>query len=93
LPPTKIQDLLIKVSVRVDTNCNLEQLVQFLTAIANYDKFLKIDECNISGYRFQKRFEIRPNLTVAGYISPNLTAAGNMGEKEAKPKVVPAAGI
>ncbi len=93
LPPAKIQDLLIKVSVRVDINCNLEQLVQFLTAIASYDKFLKIDEFNISGYRIQKRFEIRPNLTIAGYINPNLTAAGNMGDKEAKPKAAPANGI
>ena len=92
LPEKKIQDMLIKVSVRIDTNCNLEQLVQFLTAIANYEKYLKIDEFNISGYRIQKRFEIRPNLTIAGYISSGLTAAGNTSEKEAKPKAASATG-
>jgi hypothetical protein len=69
LPERKIQDLLTKVSVRIDINCNPEQLVQFLTAIENYEKYLKIDECMINGFRIQKRFEIRPSLTIAGYIS------------------------
>jgi hypothetical protein len=69
LPEKKVQDLLTKVSVRIDTKCNLEQLVQFMTAIANYEKYLKIDECLISGYRIQRTYEIRPSLTVAGYIS------------------------
>lgn len=58
-----------KVSVRIDINCNLDQLVQFLTAIENYEKYLKIDECMINGFRIQKRFEIRPSLTIAGYIN------------------------
>ena len=94
LQEKKIQDLLIQVSVRVDTNnCNLEQLVQFLTLIANYEKYLKIDEFNISGYRIQKRFEIRPNLTISGYISSGLITAGNVVEKEAKPKAAPGTGI
>jgi hypothetical protein len=68
LPERKVQDLLTKVSVRIDTSCNLDQLVQFLTAIENYEKYLKIDECMINGFRIQKRYEIRPSLTIAGYI-------------------------
>lgn len=69
LPEKKSQDLLTKISVRIDTNCNLEQLVQFMTAIENYGKYLMIDECMINGFRIQKRYEIRPSLTIAGYIS------------------------
>jgi type II secretory pathway component PulM len=69
LPEKKTQDLLTKVSVKIDTNCNLEQLVHFIAAIENYEKHLKIDDCTISGFRIQKRFEIRPSLTIAGYIS------------------------
>jgi hypothetical protein len=83
LPERKIQDLLTKVSVRIDTNCTLEQLVQFVTAIENYEKYLKIDECMINGFRIQKRFEIRPSLTIAGYINT----------QREKPKEAPAAGI
>jgi hypothetical protein len=69
LPEKKIQDSLTKISVKIDTNCNLEQLVQFIAIIENYEKFLRIDDCTISGFRVQRRFEIRPSLTIAGYIS------------------------
>ncbi len=69
LQEKKTQDSLTKVSVKIDTNCNLEQLVQFIAAIENYEKFLRIDDCTISGFRVQRRFEIRPSLTIAGYIS------------------------
>ena len=69
LQEKKTQDLLTKVSVKIDTNCNLDQLVQFITAIENYEKHLKIDDCTISGFRIQRRFEIRPSLTISGYIS------------------------
>jgi len=65
----KVQDNLIKVSVHIDTNCNPDQLVQFLAAIENYDKFLSVDELTINSYRMQKRYEIRPGLTVSGYIA------------------------
>jgi hypothetical protein len=43
--------------------------VQFIATIENYEKFLRIDDCTISGFRVQRRFEIRPSLTIAGYIS------------------------
>jgi hypothetical protein len=69
LQEKKTQDLLTKVSVKIDTNCNLEQLVQFITAIENYEKHLKIDDCTISGFQRQKSFEIRPSLTISGYIT------------------------
>jgi len=69
LQDKKTSDLLTKVSVKIDTNCNLEQLVQFMSAIENYEKHLRIDDCTISSFRvMQKRFEIRPSLTVSGYI-------------------------
>jgi hypothetical protein len=80
LPEKNVQDLLTKVSVRIDTNCNMEQLVKFMTAIESYEKYLKIDECMINGFRIQKRYEIRPSLTIAGYIN---TRAGKPGETPA----------
>jgi hypothetical protein len=87
LQEKKVQDSLTKVSVRIDTKCNMEQIVQFLAAIENYDKFLRIDEFTIFGSSFgmgtQKKVEIRPSLTVAGYIST----------KEAKPKEASASGM
>jgi Type II secretion system (T2SS), protein M subtype b len=64
----KVQDNLIKISVRVDVNCQPEQLVQFLAEIGNYDKHLTVDELMITSYRIQKKIEIRPAITVSGYI-------------------------
>jgi Tfp pilus assembly protein PilO len=73
LQEKKAQDNLMKVSVRIETNCNLEQLTPFLIDIKNYDKLLTIDEFMISGFKNQKRYEIRPSLTVSGFISAHET--------------------
>jgi type II secretory pathway component PulM len=65
----KLQDDLTKVSVNIQTNCNPQQLVAFLAAIENYEKFLTLDELTINGYPIQRRFEIRPSMTVSGFIA------------------------
>jgi type II secretory pathway component PulM len=79
-PEQKLPDNLVKVSVQIETNCAPEQLVQFLTAIENYGKFLTVDELTITSYRIQKRYEIHPMITVAGYIAapaaPKAPASG-----------------
>ncbi len=82
LPEKKVQDMLTKVSVVIQTNCDLDQLVQFMTAIENYEKLLKIEEFIITSFRnpAQKRYDIRPSLTVVGYIS----------SRESKPAEKPA---
>jgi type II secretory pathway component PulM len=69
LPEKKIQDVLTKVSVSIETNCDLEQLVHFLTAIENYDKFMNIEEFQIASFQNPRSHQIRPTLTVVGYIS------------------------
>ncbi len=68
-PSQKLQDNLVKVAVRIETNCVPEQLVQFLAAVENYDKFLTVDELAITSFRIQKRWEIRPSVVVAGLIT------------------------
>jgi hypothetical protein len=78
----KVQENLLKVSVTIETNCLPEQLVRFIAAIENYDKFLAIDELNINSYRIQKKYEIRPRITVSGFIAA----------PEAKPAPKPAGG-
>ena len=67
-PEQKIQDKLVKVSVHIEINCLPDQLVQFLAAIENYDKFLKIDMLFIQWVRLQRKDEIRPSMNVAGFI-------------------------
>ena len=74
-PEKKLQDGLTKITVKVDTNCAPEQLVQFLAMIENYQKFLTVDEILVNSFKIQKRYEIRPSLTVSGYISPQVKKA------------------
>jgi type II secretory pathway component PulM len=69
LPEKKIEDDLIKVSVNVEVNCNLDELIRFLTAIEDYDKFLAVEQLNITGFQAQRTQRIRPNMTVVGYIN------------------------
>jgi Tfp pilus assembly protein PilO len=69
LPDKKIGDDIIQVSVSIELACDLEQLVRFLTAIENYNKFLKIEQFQITSFQTQRRQQIRPSLTVVGYIS------------------------
>jgi predicted glycoside hydrolase/deacetylase ChbG (UPF0249 family) len=64
----KIPDIATKVSIRIETKCTPEQLVQFLASIESYEKMLRVDELVISSLRIQKRFEIRPSLVISGYI-------------------------
>lgn len=79
----KLQDDLMKVSVNIQTNCNPKQLVQFLAAIENYEKYLTLDELMISGYMIQRRFEIRPSMTVSGYIAVGGAEARDQEKQQA----------
>jgi type II secretory pathway component PulM len=64
----KLQNGVVKISVNIETNCQPDQLVRFLAAIENYEKHLSVDELQINSFRIQKRYEMRPILTVSGYI-------------------------
>ena len=68
LPEEKIENYLLKISARLTTQCDMEQLVRFMTEIQNYDKFLTIDEFMIRTPRNQRDPGMRPNLTISGYI-------------------------
>lgn len=72
-----------RVSVRIETRCDLEELVNFLTAIENYDTFLKVEELVINSFRNQRRYEIRPSLTVTGYIGTRSPAPAELSAASA----------
>jgi len=75
LPEQKLPENLTKVAVQLDINCSLDQLVRFIAAIENYEKFLKVDELFIQGMRLRNRDEIRPMLKVAGLVATPPSAA------------------
>jgi hypothetical protein len=85
LPEKKLPGF-IKVSARIETSCDMDQLVRFLAAVENYPKFLRVEELMINSFRMQaqKKNDIRPGLTIAGYIrgreeKPNEKPAGAAG--------------
>ncbi|MBN2242518.1 MAG: hypothetical protein JW793_07495 [Acidobacteria bacterium] len=80
LKEENVENLVLKVSARIVTRCDMEQLVRFLTEIENYDKFLTVEEFMIrSAARNRREADIRPNLTISGYIrySEDETEAGD----------------
>jgi hypothetical protein len=85
LPEQKLQENLTRVSVQLDINCNLDQLVRLMAAIENYEKFLKIDELFVQGQRLMNRDQIRPMLKVSGLVATPAPAA-KPGEKNAEEK-------
>jgi len=66
-------DSLTKISMRIQIDCQIEDLVDFLIAIKNYDKFLKVEELIINTQQSTQTRQMilrRPlTMTVAGYIS------------------------
>lgn len=68
LQDKKVQDIATKVSIRIETSCSPDQLVQFLASIENYEKMLNVDEMMIASIRLPKKYEIRPSLTISGFI-------------------------
>jgi len=80
--PEEVGDMVIRISAQITTSCDMEQFVQLLTEIANYEKFLTIDDISIS-VRNRGRARnpintntgITPRLTVSGYIIANETRA------------------
>ena len=66
----KMENSLYKVSYRIVTRCDPEKLVQFLTDIRNYGRFLTIDEFTIQTRtsRTQTGTQMTPTLTVSGYV-------------------------
>ena len=66
-------DTLTKISILVGLDCQLEDLVDFLIVIENYDKFLKVEEITIGTQPMapQRQMVIsRPlNVLISGYIN------------------------
>ena len=89
LPERKVtdSDSLIKGSARIEIQCSEAGLVDFLTAVKNYDKFLKMEELVINAVPQQKQLVIRnPTVIVAGYISvpPPSESTAKPGEDAAQ---------
>jgi len=93
LPDKKVGDDIVKVSISIELDCDLEQLVRFLTEIQNHGRFLKIEQFTITGFQNQRRQQIRPSLTVVGYISTKPAAADASDAAATKSGAKPTASV
>jgi hypothetical protein len=84
MPEKKIDDRLMRVSVQIQTNCAIEQLVQFLTAIENYDKSLIVNEFTI--YSTYRSSILSSGGALQKRLSPTLVISGFINAPESKPK-------
>ena len=67
----RIDDKITRVSIQIQANCVIDQLVQFLTAIENYDKHLTVTQFQIFSIgRFQNQVprKLSPQITISGYM-------------------------
>jgi hypothetical protein len=72
-PEPKADGPLLKVTAFINTSCNMEQFVRLLADIANYEKFLTVDELTIAtntrpARGGQVNVNMSPSLTVSGYM-------------------------
>jgi hypothetical protein len=67
-PDQQVSQNLTKVAIRLESNCGFEQLVMFLDAIKSYETFLRVEELTVNSFPMKGRTEIRPSLTVSGFI-------------------------
>jgi Tfp pilus assembly protein PilO len=70
-PEKRIDDKIVRISIQIQANCVMDQLVQFLSAIENYNKYLTITQFQVfNTARFQNQAprKVTPLMTVSGYI-------------------------
>lgn len=69
LAEQKVQENVAKISVQLQVNCTLDQLVRFLSGVENYEKLLKVENLMIASRRQgNKDLILVPMLKVIGYV-------------------------
>jgi hypothetical protein len=71
-----------KISAKIDATCTPEQLVLFLAALRNQEKYLFVDEFTLRSQNIRNNFQLMPSLQVSAVMrSPEIKE-----EKAPKPK-------
>lgn len=77
-PGGKPENSLYKVSAIIQARCDPEKLVQFLTEIRNYGRFLTVSDLVIQSRTIRQQTSFTQTLTVSGYVR----IAESAGEEE-----------
>ena len=68
LPSRKIGDKYLKIGVQLNLDGGYDDLVSFVHAVSEHEKFLVIDEFNMTSLRVRQETRLNPRLKISGFI-------------------------
>ncbi len=68
LPERKVGEQYNKVTVQLNLDCDLNQLVSFLHSISVHQKFLLVEDFNLASFRVKDESRIQPRMQISGFI-------------------------
>ncbi len=68
LPERKVGEQYAKVTVQLNLDCDLAELVNFLHAISAHSKFLLVEDFNLASFRVKDESRIQPRMQISGFI-------------------------
>lgn len=68
LPERNVGDDYTKVTVQLNLDCDLDELIGFLHAISVHPSFLVVEEFNLASFRVKDQSRIQPRMQISGFI-------------------------
>lgn len=68
LPERKMGETYTRISLSLNLESDIPQLVNFLYALSAYEKFLLVEDLKLNSFRSKNRTRIQPQLKVSGLI-------------------------
>ena len=68
LQERKLGERYSKITLQLNLQASMDQLVNFVYALSNYPKFLLVEDFYLSGLRVKKQIRLQPRMQVSGLI-------------------------
>ena len=68
LPPQNVEEKYVKITVQVTIQSGMDELTNFLAALAAHDKFLQVEEFSINAFRSRDNIRLQPKMDISGFI-------------------------
>jgi len=68
LPSKNLDERFAKIGVKLNLEGDYDSLINFIHAVSSYERFLLIDDFQLTRMRVRKETRIQPRLSVSGFI-------------------------
>ena len=68
LQERKLGEHYSKITLQLNLQASMDQLVNFVYALSSYPKFLRVEEFYLAGLRVKKEIRLQPRMNVSGLI-------------------------